>query len=184
MQETIELRSDMSEPQLDLVMEMLAAVEHVPGVIVEIGSWKCGTSGVIASMTQKNVYAFDLFGGLPYGSGTLFDHFGEVEFERIKENVKCFPHLHLVRGRHEETVPKWAEGKSPISLLIMDSDHYSSHVVSMKHLWPLLSQDGVIIFHDWHFVEVQQAVQETLNVDDVLFLSGRDLHGMGILRKL
>lgn len=183
---TIELRSEMTEPQLCLVMEMLDSVRDVPGEIVEIGAYKCGTSAQMAMLTPKTVYAFDIFGGYPYGQGTAFDHLalGDEAFEEIKSVASFFPNLRLVRGMHEETIPKWAKQKIPISFLLMDSDFYPSHKVALEHLWPLVNPDGVIVFHDWTFEAVQQAVRETISIDDVLMLTNRDLHNMGVLRKL
>lgn len=184
MQAEITLQSDANQYHLGFIFEMLREVAHVHGDIVEIGSWKCGTSGAIAATwPDRTVWAFDLFGGVPYGLAKPWDYFGGTDWEEIKATAANFPNLQLVRGLHEETVPEFAKRGGPIALLYMDSDHYSSHKVSLEHLAPLVSPEGIILFHDWFFKEVQQAIAETLNTDEWKMMDGRDLHGMGALRK-
>jgi hypothetical protein len=185
MRAEIKLQSDANQNQLDLIFEMMREVREVPGDVVEIGSWKCGTSGAIAATWPlRTVWAFDLFGGLPYGmEGPPWDYFANTKWEEIQETAANFPNLKLVRGLHEETVPEFAKKQQPIALLFMDSDHYSTHKVSLEHLGPLVSREGVILFHDWCFQEVQQAISETINADDWKMMDGRDMHGMGALRK-
>lgn len=181
---SIELRSDANEGQLNLLIEMLHEIREVSGDILEIGSWKCGTSGFIANCCpNRTVYAFDLFGGLPYGEGVGCEWFGDTDWEEIRATAAHFPNLRLVRGMHEETIPKFAESAGPIALIWMDSDHYPSHKVALKHLCQLLVPGGLIIFHDFRFMEVQQAISEELNVDDWKILDGVETHDMGILRK-
>jgi len=183
--QSIQLQSDATQEQLDFIFEMLREIRHVPGDIVEIGSWKCGTSGIIAAtLPNRTVWAFDLFGGMPYGmQGPPFNYFADTNWEDIQRNALNFPNLQLVRGAHEETVPEFAKRAGEIALLYMDSDHYSSHKVSLECLSPLVSREGLILFHDWRFAEVQQAVNEVIVPSEWKIMDGRDMHGMGALRK-
>jgi Macrocin-O-methyltransferase (TylF) len=177
------LQSDLTQGQMEIVLGMLNEIERVPGDIVEIGSWKCGTSGVMAARRpEKQVYAFDLFGGMPYGmTDGPFEYFAHTDWEEIQRTASHFPNLHLVRGPHEETVPKFEH--RPLSLIFMDSDFYSSHKVSLTHLCPMLVQGGFIMFHDWFFREVQQAACECMKESEWGMFEAEQMHGMAILGK-
>ena len=186
MQAEIRLRSDATQEQLDLICAMMQEVRDVPGDVVEIGSWKCGTSGTIAATwPQRTVWAFDIFGGMPYGQERQkpWDYFADVDWNEVQEVAANFPNLKLVRGQHEETVPEFAKKKIPIALLFMDSDHYLTHKVSLEYLAPLVSPEGVILFHDWKFQEVRQAIVDSMNLEEWKMLQVDDLYDMGALRK-
>lgn len=183
--QSIELRSDAHAEELDLIIQMVEETRGVPGDIFEIGSWKCGTSGVMAAKApDRLVYAFDMFGGMPPGiKGPPWDFFDGTTWEEIVATAANFPNMRLVRGPHEETVPAFAYFKRPISLMLMDSDHYASHKISLEWLAPLVSREGVIMFHDWMFDEVQRAVSEEINPEEWKILTGCDTQRMGFLRK-
>jgi len=174
----------MTTDQMNILMGMMEEVRPISGSILEIGSWMCGTSATLASFyKERSIYAFDLFGGMPYGmTGPPWDYFDGTDWEEIQRTAVHFPNLKLVRGLHEETVPKFAERKEPVALLFMDSDHYSSHKVSLEHLAPLIPSGGIILFHDWTFEDVQRAVEETLHHEDWTQYDG-EFHLMGALRK-
>ena len=69
------------------------------------------------------------------------------------------PHLHLVRGPVEETVPESAPPQ--ISLLRLDTDWYESTRHELRHLYPRLSEGGVLIIDDYgHWEGARRAVDE------------------------
>lgn len=174
-------RADTAPAQLDLLLEFVTATEEIPGDIVEVGSWKCGCSIAMAASTNRKVYAYDLFGGLPYGSGHGYENFDGTSYYEIRTATAPYPNLQLVRGLHELTIPK--HPKSPISLIYLDSDHYSSHHVTLKQLAPLVSPGGMIVFHDWTFPEVQKAVKAVLNLGDYESWNRENMLSMGAMRR-
>lgn len=160
-------RSDCSSASIDALVRQVKTLadQKVAGCIVELGSYKCGATICLAAATAqydevpRTVYGFDLFGGLPYGENQEgFQNFADADFEEIQAAVASFPNIELVRGLHEETIPVFA--KQTIALLFLDSDFYESHRVCLEHLWPLVSEGGAAIFHDWSFPGVQRAVAE------------------------
>jgi O-methyltransferase len=157
-------RADCSPEQIDDLLGICEEVRNVPGIIAEVGSWKCGTAICMAAdEPTREIYAFDLFGGLPYGeSQSDFQNFGGTELDEILEAISGYPNICAVIGRHEETIPLFATRKKPIALLFMDSDFYSSHVVALTHFWPLISPGGIALFHDFTFDGVQQAIKEVI----------------------
>jgi hypothetical protein len=181
---TLQLQSDASQEQLELLLEMVKQTNHIAGDIVEIGSWKCGTSCLMSIASPcKTVWAFDLFGGLPYGPGVGFENFADTDWKEIQETTAPYKNLQLVRGLHELTVPEFAVKCGPLSLIFLDSDHYSSHRVTLTYLAPLLSPEGMIVFHDWTFSDVQKAVSDALPIDEYEMLNRPEMHHMGVLRK-
>ena len=178
-----------SADELDTLIQLVRLVREIPGDILEIGAWKCGTTVHLADADwQKMVYAFDLFGGNPYPERKEFENFADVDFDAIRKMVSNLPNIMLVRGRHEETVPSFAQYKRPISLLYMDSDWYSSHIASLQCLAPLVSHGGLIVFHDWSFPMVQQAAIDALTEAQWEPLAGFEFHPpermMQVLRKI
>ncbi len=153
-------RSICHPNNIDTLVRIVNELKSVSGDIVECGSYKCGTTIALTADPLKKVYAFDMFGGLPYGEGAGWEHLGDGNFEEIQSVTVQFPNIVLVRGRHEETIPKFPN--QPVSLIFMDSDFYASHKVCLEHLWPMLSSGGMVVFHDWAFECVQQATFEVL----------------------
>ena len=157
-------RSDCEARYIDKLVELVRSVGDVSGEIVECGSYKCGaTIALAAADPNKKVYALDTFGGLPYGESQQgFENFANTDFYEIVYTTSEFPNIRLIQGRHEETVPRLAPLIGPVSFLFMDSDFYSSHQVCLTTFWPQISPKGIIVFHDWTFSSVQQAIHETI----------------------
>lgn len=158
-------RSDCAPQNIDTLVRIVNELKDVPGSIVEVGSYRCGATIAMANAgIDKVVYAFDLFGGLPYGNDVGFDNFADADFQEILVNTSQFFNIVLLRGLHEETIPKFT--CPPLSFIFMDSDHYSSHKVALENFWPTLSSKGIVAFHDWSFPAVQRAIAETIPEDE------------------
>ena len=69
--------------------------------------------------------------------------------------------INYVKGMVEDTIPAQAPDK--ISLLRLDTDWYASTKHEMQHLFPRLSNNGILIIDDYgHFNGAKQAVDEYL----------------------
>jgi O-methyltransferase len=67
--------------------------------------------------------------------------------------------LHLVRGRVEDTLP--ASAPERVALLRLDTDWYESTRHELVHLYPRLSEGGVLIVDDYgHWEGARRAVDE------------------------
>jgi O-methyltransferase len=67
--------------------------------------------------------------------------------------------LHFVRGPVEETLPQNAPGE--LALLRLDTDWYESTRHELEHLYPRLSDGGVLIIDDYgHWDGARRAVDE------------------------
>lgn len=163
-------RSICSKDNLQTLTNMIHQTKNVPGDIVEIGSYQCGGTIVMAATAEhitkpiKQVFAFDTFSAMPDVS--KFDehkagNFGDMDFEEISKAVAVLPNITLVRGVHEETIPAFPP--RPLAFVFMDSDLYVSHLVALQHLWPMISTGGIIMFHDSNTIDcpgVRKAIGE------------------------
>jgi O-methyltransferase len=67
--------------------------------------------------------------------------------------------LHFVRGPVEETIPAHLPGE--LALLRLDTDWYESTKHELEHLYPLLTDGGVLIIDDYgHWEGARRAVDE------------------------
>jgi O-methyltransferase len=93
--------------------------------------------------------------------------FGETKFgeDAVRATLEAtgYPRerLHLVRGPVEETLPGSAPAR--LALLRLDTDWYESTRAEMEHLYPRLSEGGVLIVDDYgHWQGARRAVDEYL----------------------
>ena len=67
--------------------------------------------------------------------------------------------LHFVAGRVEDTLP--AQAPAEIALLRLDTDWYESTRHELVHLYPRLSEGGVLLVDDYgHWAGAKRAVDE------------------------
>jgi hypothetical protein len=88
------------------------------------------------------------------------DVFSEEDVRRTLLGTGYPPErLHFVRGPVEQTLP--ARAPTRLALLRLDTDWYESTRAGMDHLFPRLSEGGVLIVDDYgHWAGAQRAVDE------------------------
>lgn len=166
------------------------AQNSIPGAIVECGVWRGGSMMAAALTllrrgdTRRDLYLFDTFEGMspPTDADVMFDGqraedilkekppaegFGNywcvAGLEDVKRNVQStgYPQekLHFVKGKVEDTIP--AQAPAEIALLRLDTDWYESTAHELKHLYPRLARNGVLIIDDYgHWLGARKAVDE------------------------
>lgn len=174
--------ADTIESDLKLLQNLIEQRKDLPGCIVELGAYKCGSTIAMAQVTDKTVYSFDLFGGLPYGPQGAFDKFGATDFDAIVRYTCRYPNIKLVRGMHEDTVPVFPP--QPITLAFFDSDFYDSHVTGLENIWPMVVEGGIVVFHDWLFDDVQRAITDTVHPSTYGFRGQLKDSNMGAIFKV
>jgi hypothetical protein len=121
------------------------------GLIGEFGVYQGETVNYLANkITNKTIFGFDSFNGLPEdwvgwempkGSFNLDGVLPEVEY-----NVE------LVPGYFDKSLPLWVEAHAePFSLLIIDSDLYSSACSILDILGTKQIVSGTLILFDEYF---------------------------------
>lgn len=131
---------------------LLKALEHAPadGLVCEFGVYKGRTLSIIAkALSNRRVYGFDSFGGLPeawrsgFGKGAFRVELSDVPV--LPENVK------LYAGLFDATLPTMLQEDSrPAAFLHIDCDLYSSTKCVFGALSERLRTGTVIVFDEYY----------------------------------
>jgi hypothetical protein len=158
------------------------AINKIEGDIVECGVWRGGS--MMAAMRvllemgddSRHFHLFDTFEGMaePTEKDVMYDGqsakvlMGDQKWcvagiDDVRQNVLATGYskerIHFFKGKVEETLPRHAPEK--IALLRLDTDWYESTAHEMTHLYPRLSENGVLIIDDYgHWQGARQAVDE------------------------
>lgn len=162
---------------------------NIAGSIVECGVWRGGSMMAVAEVLmranspEQDLYLFDTYEGMTRPSERDISHSGLLathEFERTKRSADssswCYASLdevqhnlkltnypanklHFIKGKVEDTIP--AQAPQEIALLRLDTDWYESTRHELTHLFPRLSQGGVLIIDDYgDWMGCKKAVDE------------------------
>jgi O-methyltransferase len=178
------------------------AENEIPGAVVECGVWKGGSMMAAAlallrlGRADRDLYLFDTFEGMPQPTDRDVAYNGRtaaMDFDRtrtsadssdwcnaplqaVREALRSTGYtesrIHLVKGKVQDTIP----GSAPasIALLRLDTDWYESTRHELEHLFPRLSEAGVIIIDDYgHWQGARQATDEYLSRNRVRLLLNR-----------
>ena len=174
----------------------------IPGGFVECGVWMGGTMMMVAStllamgVTDRKLYLYDTYEGHPkpdeqldvdlHGHSATADWeqatehgvkpWMDVSAETVSENMARtgYPmeNVILVKGKVEDTLPEHAP--ESLALLRIDVDWYSPCKAAMEHLYPRLSEHGVLILDDYgHYQGFRKAVDEYLDTSNSPILLNR-----------
>jgi hypothetical protein len=130
-----------------LTMAMKRAELDKYNLICEFGVYYGKTINHIASLTDRTVYGFDSFEGLPerWRDGFGKGHFGVIALPKVRPNVV------LIKGWFDKTIPEFMkEHDESIAFLHVDCDLYSS----TRRIFELLGsriQPGCVIVFDEYF---------------------------------
>jgi len=157
-----------------IVRAVFAVPASVQGCIVEAGCFKGGSTAklsIVAKMTDRKVFAFDSFEGLPdnvenhgltiYGEMPNFLK-GRYEgtLDEVKDNVRRFGEIEaceFVKGWFERSMPQFHQ---PIAVAFIDVDLVSSTKTCLQYLYPLLVPGGSIFSHDGHLPLCTEAMDD------------------------
>jgi O-methyltransferase len=174
----------------DRIYALIQAVRYISsngiaGAIVECGVWRGGSMAAVARTllqlkdTSRDLYLFDTFEGMTPPTEKDIDHggmpaaqvlsrdidarYGDAPLEQVKDLLYPTGYrrqkMHFVPGDVDKTIP--AHAPEVISLLRLDTDWYESTKHELTHLFPRLSQSGVIIIDDYgHWKGSRQACDE------------------------
>lgn len=147
---------------------MLQAAPNEPGVLVEAGCFKGGSTAklsLLAELAGRELVVFDSFEGLPDNdeSGQVTIQ-GEVSdfrkgrylgrLDEVRDNVRRFgavDRCRFVKGWFEDTMPGFDE---PVLAAFVDVVLVSSTRTCLKTLFPLLQPSGSVFSQDAHLSRV------------------------------
>jgi hypothetical protein len=181
----------------------------IPGALVECGVWRGGCVGLMAlahlhgrDAATREIHLFDSFQGLPqpdrnFDGPEAIDLAGGLADGAQAPIGACVAAMedsrallidtigypsHLVKfhvGWFEETLPEAADLPGQVALLRLDGDWYSSTKTCLDHLYPKVSNRGVVVIDDYgHFQGCRKAVDEFINnLCDPILLNHIDYTG-------
>ncbi len=159
----------------------------ISGDIVECGVWKGGSSMAAAwsllrgNDTSRTLHLFDTFEGMPppteldrHNDGAAAaeilaahdrnsNYWAYSPLDEVKTNLRLTGYptekIRFIQGKVEDTIP--AASPERIAVLRLDTDWYESTKHELEHLYPLLSEGGVLIIDDYGFWQgARRAVDE------------------------
>lgn len=163
---------------------------QIPGDFVECGVWKGGSMMLVANVllelnaTDRKLYLYDTYEGLTEPTKIDYSLTGKKaqaikkwkKNQKIDYNEWCYAsldevkrnlartkypekNLFFIKGKVEETIPLIVPSK--IALLRLDTDWYQSTKHELIHLFPILSNHGILIVDDYgQWAGAQKAVDE------------------------
>jgi len=174
----------------------------IPGDFVECGVWKGGSSMIIAhtllQMGEKDrkIYLYDTFTGMTEPTQkdlrssdslpafTIWEKMQKKDYNdwafaplnEVRENMLStgYPsqNITFIPGKVEDTVPTTIPTR--IALLRLDTDWYESTYHELTHLFPLLSNRGVLLIDDYgHFKGAREAVDQYFQEQNTSILLSR-----------
>jgi O-methyltransferase len=168
----------LSKLQLDLIEQAVLVLheENVPGDFLEAGVWRGGAIAFMRALMSaygidgRRVFAADSFAGIPKNVRALNDPVDLwrdrwiASLEEMQTNIKRLGLLDdkivFVPGFFEDTLKTLSSER--FALIRLDSDSYESVETSLVHLYPLVSDGGIVIIDDWHLPGCQAAVHDYL----------------------
>lgn len=143
------------------------SINSINGCVVECGVWRGGMIAGIFEYSDKkrNCILFDSFEGLPKvkkidgeaaktwqetNNGMGLDNCkAEISFAEKAMELSNSKNHQIVQGWFDQTLPV-TEINEPIAVLRLDGDWYDSTMVCLENLYPLVSENGIIIIDDYY----------------------------------
>lgn len=175
----------------------------IKGDFVECGVWRGGSPMLIAKMLanrnirDRKIYLYDTFEGMSAPTENDVNFRGkdaaslmEQSADQKETSVWCLADLRevtrnmgltgypadniiYVQGKVEDTIPSTVPS-NPIALLRLDTDWYESTWHELVHLYPRLTNKGVLIIDDYgHWEGCRKAVDEYFEKEKVGMLLNR-----------
>jgi hypothetical protein len=144
---------------LVMAVKLFELPPSVPGVVVECGCFRGGTTANLSLMCElvgRELYVYDSFEGLP--APTEGDKFANPEgrgflsagLEQVKQHVAEHGAIDVctfVKGWFEDTTP---HHKPRIALMFLDVDYQASLTDCVLNLWPKLAERGYCFIDEYN----------------------------------
>lgn len=134
--------------QFEVIRSKSAEMMELNGQILDLGVYKGGSTRALArAFPNSHIHGFDSFEGLPED----WAHVGKGAFGDIKGALPDMPeNVTLYKGWFDDTLPGWLDshGDTPISILRVDCDIYSSTKTIFDVLEPLIQAGTWIVFDE------------------------------------
>jgi len=166
-------------------------IKSVPGNILEVGTWRGGTAGLLAaSVPAKTVFIADTFEGVVKSSD--WEHYSDRAHADTSEQVVTdllqgtlgASNFRLMRGIFPEDTGHQVESET-FAFVYLDLDVYLSTKDAFNFVWEKLSPYGVVAFDDYGMVSacegISRFIHEIKDDEDKLFI--HNLNGQAYIIK-
>jgi O-methyltransferase len=149
-----------------ILATLAESVKKIPGDIAEVGTFQGASAGLIASSSEKTLYVFDTFEGLPepedsekdQGSWAKKGSFS-ASFEGVKSYLHQWPSIKINKGVFPASAS--ALGDLRFAFVHLDVDLYRGTLDSLGWFYQRMSPGGIILSHDYNVCAgVKQAFEE------------------------
>lgn len=165
------------------------------GDIVEVGSWRGGSSLILAQASLYNginskVYIFDTFKGVVNATDKDSFYKGGEYSDATKDGVEKLLYnnnlynFEVYEGEFPKVTGKYVK-KKILRFIHIDTDVYQSAKESVEFLWNNLNVGGIIVFDDYGFHNcdgVTKYVEECRKFSDRIII--HNLNGHAIMIKI
>lgn len=172
--------------------QLLAQLESVPGQMLEVGTWRGGTAGIIASqLPDRTLYVADTFTGVVKSSP--WEHYQDgAHSDTSVESVQAFltqdlelRNVVILQGVFPDESGGAVED-TDFCFVHIDVDVFESARDVFLFAWERLSANGVVVFDDYGFRSacpgVTKLVDSFRNHPDKLVLDNLNGHAYVIKR--
>jgi O-methyltransferase len=149
-------------------LELINNYKHIPGAVVECGTWRGGMIAGIAkmlSLQKRNYFLFDSFQGLPEAedidgesakkwqsdksSRIYFDNCkAEKKYAKQSMQISGATNYFIKEGWFNDTLPTFDKNEK-IAILRLDADWYKSTKECLENLYDNVIIGGIIIIDDY-----------------------------------
>ena len=161
---------------IEIYLELIEK-KRLPGVIIECGCFKGGSTAkisLLSSLLNKSFYVFDSFEGIPendeqhcltiYNEKIIGFHKGDYKGSllEVKNNLSKYGNdcnVSLIKGLFDQTLPCFDQ---KILIAYLDVDLVSSTKICLKYLYPNLVPGGVIFSQDAHLPLIVKLLNDEL----------------------
>jgi predicted O-methyltransferase YrrM len=148
----------MTEPELAF-LQALALTLPQSATVVELGVWKGRSTVALCEALEgrdARVYAVDAFSGKQLHNAD----FDRAALETFRANTSGFGFIEPIAGDSADTASQFAD--CSVDFVFLDADHSYEAVLRDLRAWQPKRKPGTLIAgHDWGWVGVRVAVQET-----------------------
>ena len=132
---------------------------EVAGDVVECGVWNGGSCALMATVTDRKIWMFDSFEGLPKPGAKDGARERKYHFEGWNKGAQdyvkeIFDELKIPKNRYE-IVPGWFDKTlesspvNPIALLHVDADWYDSVKIILEKFYDRVPVGGYVVLDDY-----------------------------------
>ncbi len=184
----------LSGKDMGLLLDFIEITKDLEGNILELGTYKGGTTILFAKLLQefkseKKVFACDTFTGFPYDDldpteQNKIGNLRDTSFEHVNEKFKKFnvgDKISIMKGKFEDTLfQKLSDQK--FSFVLFDADLYNSTKFALDFVFPRLVNGGIMVFQDYEREEKleyswgeRQAVDEFFSLHNLKLNNDKSL---------